>query len=125
MDTSAGSPDARRSGDVLRFWLPLAGLVALLVVLPVAVSSYFDLDPRTPDNIAQDTLNDKYGLVAVDAHGVPVANDSSASVSEFSLDAGATTEDVPFRRAGRPVSCTVHVPSDDPTSVTASCTGAD
>jgi hypothetical protein len=126
MDTPADapSPDDRQSGDVLRFWLPLAGMVALLVLLPVAATAAFDLDPRTPDNIAQDALHDNYGLVAVDAEGDPVPDDSSASVSEFSLEAGATTEDVPFRRHGRKVSCAIHVPNDDPASVTASCTGA-
>ncbi|GAA4706905.1 hypothetical protein [Nocardioides conyzicola] len=115
--------DVELQDGALRFRLMLAGLIALLVVLPLAAVTLLDLDARTPLTIAQDTLHDKYGLQLVDKRGDVVRLDSSLpTVSEFSVKSGATTDDVPFKLDGRAVTCSVHVPSD-PQSVTATCSG--
>jgi hypothetical protein len=111
-----------RSSGTLRFRLTLAVLVAALFVVPIAAMTFFDLDARTPLTIAQDTLHEEYGLKLVDKTGRVVPMDSSEqTVSEFSVQAGATTKGVPFRLDGQDVRCTVHVATSDPTSVTATC----
>ena len=113
--------DAESDGGAWTFRLTLAGLIALLLILPVAAVTLLDLDPRTPMTIAQETLHDKYGLRLVDERGAVVPmNSTLPTVSEFSVESGATTDDVPFKLDGRDVTCSVHVPSD-PQSVTASC----
>jgi hypothetical protein len=104
-----------------RFWLAIVGLVALLVLMPVAASRVMDMDARTPMAIALDTLHADYGLVPVDANGAEIPKGApTPTVSEFSILSGATTTEVPFRQHGKPVVCTVSVP-DDPASVTATC----
>lgn len=114
--------EKERGSGTLRFRLTLGVLVALLVILPVAAMTFFDLDARTPLTIAQDTLHEEYGLKLVDKTGQVVPMDSSApTVSEFSVEAGATTEGVPFKLDGRHVKCSVHVANSDPASVTATC----
>ena len=45
---------------------------------------------------------------------------SVPTVSEFSVESGATTNGVPFKLDGRDVTCSIHVPSDAQ-SVTATC----
>lgn len=114
--------DVEHEGGAWTFRLTLAGLIALLLILPIAAVTLLDLDPRTPMTIAQDTLHEKYDLRLVDERGEVVPLDSSApSVSEFSVESGATTDGVPFKLHGQDVTCSVHIPSD-PQSVTASCT---
>jgi hypothetical protein len=114
--------DIERSSGTLRFRVTLGVLVAMLVIVPIAAMTFFDLDARTPLTIAQDTLHKEYGLKLVDKTGRVVPMDSSApTVSEFSVEAGATTKGVPFRLDGRDVRCTVHVATSDPASVTATC----
>jgi hypothetical protein len=109
-------------GSPLRFRLTLTSLVILLVAAPIAAISFFDLDARTPFTIAQDSLYDQYGLVFVDEHGNPLPEGSGdATVSQFSLESGATTEGVAFGLHGEIVSCSVHAPNDDPQDVTAIC----
>ena len=111
-----------RSSGTLRFRLTLVVLVAALVFLPIAAVTFFNLDARTPLTIAQDTLHEEYGLKLVDKTGRVVPLDSSApTVSEFSVEPGATTTGVPFRLDGQDVRCTVHVATSDPASVTAIC----
>lgn len=109
--------------SVLTFWLPVILLVALVPAIPWAASGYFDLDERTPQAIAEDTLEEKYGLELVDAAGAVLPSDAvELTVSEFDMEPGATTEDVPFSQDGKPVRCTVQMASDgDPRQVTAEC----
>ena len=105
------------------FWLLIAALVVLLVALPIIGTRLLDLDGRTPAGIARDTLLEEYGLVRVDARGKPLPEDSVAeSRSEFSVESGSVTKQVPFLRDGVPVECTVSVPAG-PDSVTADCDG--
>ena len=114
--------NAQPGGSQLRFRLTLTGLVVALVAAPIAAINFFDLDARTPFTIAQDSLYDKYGLVFVDKQGNPLPEGSGdATVSQFSLEAGATETGVPFGLDGRVVQCTVHAPTDDPRDVTATC----
>jgi hypothetical protein len=109
-------------GSPLRFRLTLAALIVVLVAAPIAAITFFDLDARTPVTIAQDTLYDRYGLVLIDENGNPLPTGSGGpTASEFSLKPGTTKTDVPFGLDGRVVSCTVHVPSEDPRDVTATC----
>lgn len=109
-------------GSPLRFRLTLAALVAVLVAAPVAAISVLHLDARTPFTLAQEALYDKYDLVLVDEQGNPMPRDSVApTLSEFSLEPGATTTGVPFGRHGQVVTCTVHVPGGNPRDVTAAC----
>jgi hypothetical protein len=109
-------------GDGPRFWITLVALIAVLVGLPLASATLLDLDGRTPLTIAQATLYDKYGLRPIDEHGKPIPeNSGTPTVSEFSLESGATTKHVPFALHGRKVLCEVHVPNGDPSSVTATC----
>jgi hypothetical protein len=111
----------KKSRSVLTFWLPVMVLIVLVPAIPWAASAYFDLDERTPQAIAEDTLNEKYGLQLVDAAGAVLPSDAvELTVSLFDLAAGATTEDVPFSLDGQPVLCTVHMSSDaNPRDVTA------
>lgn len=111
----------RRS--ILTFWVPVLLLVALVPVLPWAATKAFELSPLTPQAIAEQTLEDEYGLQLVDAAGAVLPSDAvELTASEFDMEAGATTEDVPFSQDGRPVLCTVHMSSDgDPQDVTAEC----
>lgn len=112
--------------DVLRFWVPVLLLIALIPLIPWAASEALGLDERTPEAIAEDTLHDEYGLDLVDAAGQVLPSDAvELTVSEFDLAAGSTTEDVPFSQDGKPVLCTVRMPSDDPRDVTADCRPAD
>lgn len=114
--------NAQPGGSPLRFRLTLTTLVIALVAAPIAAINFFDLDARTPFTIAQDALYDRYDLVFVDEHGNALPEGSGdATDSQFSLESGATTEDVPFGLHGQIVSCTVHAPSDDPQDVTATC----
>lgn len=103
------------------FWLVLLGLVVLLLVVPLVGTRLLDLDGRTPQGIARDTLHDDYGLNLVDPEGKRLPADSVAdTLSEFSVERGSTTEQVPFLRDGVRVTCTVAVP-EGPDSITASC----
>jgi hypothetical protein len=113
--------EAERGNGALRFRVTLGVLVAVLLIMPIAAVTLLDLDARTPLTVAQDTLHEEYGLKLVDKSGRVVPMDSSApTVSEFSVEAGATTKDVPFRLDGQNVKCSVHVASD-PASATATC----
>ena len=118
--SSAGGQEREQPGTV-RYRLTLLVLVTLLVAVPLATVYYFGLDGRTPVIIAQEALHDEYGLVLVDDNGKPLPEDSALpTASEFSVEEGAVTEDVPFELDGRPVLCTIRVP-DGPESVTATC----
>ena len=106
----------------VRFRLTLLAMILLLFVVPIGVAKAFDLDARTPVSIAEDTLREEYGLRLVDDAGHVIPKDSGTpTLSEFSLEPGATTENVPFKLNGKLVHCTIEAPSNDPRSVTASC----
>lgn len=112
--------------DALKFWVPVLLLIALIPVVPWATSEALGLDERTPQAIAEDTLEDTYGLELVDSSGQVLPSDAvELTVSEFDMAAGSTTKDVPFSQDGQAVLCTVHMPSDDPREVTAECRPAD
>ena len=105
-----------------RFRITLVALIAAVLVLPPLAVKAFDLDAETPVNLAQDALRTNYDLVLVDEKGRPVAKDSgAATVSEFSLEVGSTTDGVKFLLDGKPVTCSIHVPNSDPRSVVATC----
>jgi hypothetical protein len=111
-----------RAGALLKFWLPAAVLLGLALSMPWLATTYFGLDERTPQAIAEDTLQEEYGLDLVDAAGNTLVNDSlELTVSTFDMTPGSTTEHVPFAIDGKSVHCTVHMPTDDPRDVTADC----
>jgi len=117
-----GKKQTSAGRDVLRFWLPVIVLIALVPLVPWAASAYFGLDERTPLAIAEDTLHEEYGLSAVDAAGQPLPEGSvELSVSDFDMTPGSTTEHVPFSLDGKKVHCTVHMPTSNPRDVTAEC----
>ncbi|GAA1775397.1 hypothetical protein GCM10009795_021690 [Nocardioides hankookensis] len=121
--SSADKPVAMETDrHELRFRLTLVALIVLLFAVPFGLAKAFSLDARTPVTIAEDTLRDKYDLVLIDDAGHAIPKDSGAiTQSVFSMKAGSTTEDVPFKLHGKPVRCTVEMPSDDPRSITATC----
>jgi hypothetical protein len=113
--------EMERPAGSLRYQLTLVALVAVLVVVPLGAVQVLGLDGRTPVLIAQEALFDDYGLRLVDEHGKPLPEDSALpTASEFSVEEGAVTEDVPFDKDGQPVLCTVRVPGG-PDSASATC----
>ncbi|MET1132687.1 MAG: hypothetical protein ABWX60_04630 [Aeromicrobium sp.] len=114
--------EMEQPGAALRYRLTLVVLVTVLLAAPLGMVFLLGLDGRTPVIIAQEALHDEYGLVLVDKDtGKPLPADSSLpTASEFSVQKGAVTEDVPFVQDGQPVRCTIRVP-DGPESATATC----
>ena len=113
--------EMEQPGAARRYRLTLVVLVAVLLAVPLGAVYLLDLDGRTPVIIAEEALHDEYGLVLVDANGKPLPEDSSLpTTSEFSVEKGAVSKDVPFVLDGQPVRCTIRVP-DGPESVTATC----
>jgi hypothetical protein len=111
-----------RAGALLKFWLPATVLLVLALTVPWLATTYLGLDERTPQAIAEDTLQEEYDLQLVDASGKVLKNGSlMLTVSTFSMAPGSTTEHVPFAIDGKKVHCTVHMPTDDPRDVTADC----
>jgi hypothetical protein len=115
-DTEAGR------GFALPFWAQMGLLVFVLVAVPLGGVWVLDLDGRTPQRIAEETLREKYDLVQVDANGRAVPEGSDApTASEFDATEGAVSKKVPFLRHGEQVTCTVSMPDDDPRSIEAEC----
>lgn len=117
----AVSSSTRPTGSWL-FASTIAVLILILVAGPIAIHNAFGIDARTPADIARDQLYDDYHLVGVAPDGTLLPPHSHAkTTSEFDLTAGSTTTGVQFGRRGKIVTCTVHVATDDPHSVTADC----
>lgn len=113
--------DAKEGKDV-RFWVILLGLVLVLLSLPVLGIKVAHLDSRTPYAIAEHTLRHRDQLKMVDSRGKIVPEGTGApTVSVFEVTAGSVTKNVPFSHLGKPVRCTITVPTSDPRSVRASC----
>ena len=119
--TEASGRDAGEieSSFSLPYPLQVMLLVLGIVAVPFVGTQVFHLDGRTPQSIAEDRLREKYQLVQVDGNG-QAASDGT-SISDFSATSGAVTTDVPFLRGGEPVTCTVRMPTGDPTTVEAEC----